>query len=299
MMSGFGARLRHLCCVLVTALCCLPGCGKQAQKNVAKAVVRAVLPRSMRSGFFVEKGVPVYRHWNEGDGQHVEQLPGADAATFKVIEQAMPARAYYARDSHLVFMARNHRAVRILEAHAASFALLTPEGSFSHDADHVFFYDMVIEGADPKSFRRVSGDFSKDSTRAYIGAISIPVEDLATWEPLQPGRFDGISYRKFRDEHPQAEMPSILATGWSRDSQAAYYGNRVYSDADIQTLQVLTGAYAKHKNHVYNFDKIIEGADAATFTAADGPYLGDTSIVIGSGPDARDANHEYRYGKPR
>jgi hypothetical protein len=253
----------------------------------------------MRSGFFIDKGRPVYAHWNEAVGQTKYELPGAEAATFKNIERAGGARAEYACDAYSVYMARDHRATKIAGANAKTFALMTRDGAFARDRERVYYFGIPIEGADPKTFHQISGAFESDTNRAYLGAIPISVADIASWEPLQAGHYDDLSIQLDRERDPQAEIAPISARGWSRDAMNVYFGSKPFPEADRATFEVLSDWYAKDRANVYYFNQRIPGADAPSFTVTDGPFLPGTRTHSGPGPHARDMNHSYQSGKPQ
>ncbi|NOZ41039.1 MAG: hypothetical protein GXP24_12565 [Planctomycetes bacterium] len=297
----FGATLRIFPMLLLTWVIFLSGCTENTQRKQKdlsdQTLLNVASQFNLDRGFHLIEGIPVYLDENAGAGKILRRLTDADATTFMAIEQPKDARALYAVDAKRVYVAELYHVQKLLNADGSSFELLTPNsGAFSRDSQHVFFFGVALEGADPNSFQVLNYPFGKDSQNAYAGTIPIPTKDVNSWEPLQEGSAEDPWYRSHRNTHPRAHR-KLYASGWSRDSTGLYYGRKPFPRADKATFVVLSKYYSKDKNHVYHGDQIVDNADPMTFQVLDGPYYKGTKIHIGFGPDSTDSQRQYRSGK--
>jgi hypothetical protein len=285
--------------VLVGSLVLLASCSPQAQQSAPHKIVGGMAKLSgAKKGFFVTNGQPTYHDWNAGSGNIVEPLEGADAASFRAFDQPKNANALFARDRSHVYIADYYTPREIEGADAKSFILITRDGLYAKDAKHVYFLGVPIVEADPLTFEVLIYPFSQDKEHAFIGAAPIRGVDRASWHPLRKGWTGDHWYRSARDIHPEIQE-SVYVAGWSRDSDAFYYGRKAVSGIDVTTFEVLSDYYAIDKNHVYSrhfYDKlvVIKNADPATFVVHENA---DEILKRGRGADAHDAKSQYRDGK--
>ena len=284
-------------CGVICAFASFAGCGEEARRDIAKqALSHALSSFKVDKGFHIVDGKPVYVDSNANEGKITRDLPAVDSVTFRILTQPRDARALFAADTTHVFMAMSYHVHKLTDADGASFELLTPDGNFSRDSRHVFFLGVVLDGADPATFKVLTYPFGKDAQHAFVGTIPIPVQDLASWGPLQQGQAENPWYASAHDTHPQSHT-KLSASGWSRDLTGMYYGEKRILSADPKTFQLMSDYYSKDSNNVFFGDKPIPNADAATFAVYDGPYIRGTKIYMGAGPEAHDALREYRSGK--
>jgi hypothetical protein len=100
-----------------------------------------------------------------------------------------------------------------------------------------------LDGADPASYRLLRGNWGRDDHNVYVGADPVNPKDLGTFE--------------------------ILNSEWARDSRWYYpakYGRYIpIQELDRATFQILDAGWAKDCCRVFYYDRIVEGADPATF----------------------------------
>jgi hypothetical protein len=278
--------------LLLTAAGC-DGCRRQLARQAVAAVKRAT---KVDRGFHVSNGQVVYVDRNPGEGSIRRKVVEADAATFRACEQPQDAPALFAVDGLHVFMAELYRVVVIAEADPRSFELLTPDGRFSRDAKRVFYTGVALADADPASFRVVDPPFGKDEHRAYVGTIPIPVRDIASWRPLARGWTEDPWYRPHDEKFPRPH-DELSSQGWSQDDDQVYWGHRPLAEADVASFKALDRFYAKDHRRVYFAQDVVQAADPATFMVYDGPFIKGTDFRSGPGPDACDAQRQYRSGR--
>jgi hypothetical protein len=295
-MQSPAPRLRPTLWFLAILAFSTAGCDGVKQ-DVARQVLEAVAQaRRVDRGFHVIDGQVVFLDSNPGEGKIKRTVAEADVKTFRACEQPANSFALFAVDGQHVFMGELYSVVVITDADPATFEVLTPTGRFSRDANRVYYMGVALEGADPASFKVVQSPFGRDDRRAYVGTLPIPVQDIATWAPLERGLAPDPWYRSHREKYPQPRE-KLSGDGWSKDSKQVYWGESLVHGADAATFETCGRFYAKDGHHVYHSGSVVPGADPATFVAHDGPFIGDTGIPSGPGPDAHDAEREYESGR--
>lgn len=236
------------------------------------------------SGYAVIGGKPSYVYTSTNHGREVTPLENADPSTFEVVEQGKQSRFRYAKDKSQVYFELNI----IPGAKPASFRVLSRDGAFTRDATRMYFHGAPIENADPDTFVILDSDFGKDATNAFVGTIMLPSVHIETWAALGKGHAEDPWYRSAHDTHVKA--PSKLnGSGWSRDKNFVYYGERTIKKLDPDSLTILGDYYVKDKTFVFYCDSEVKGADADSFVLLPGPHYAN--------PDAKDANASYRNGE--
>jgi DKNYY family len=284
---GFWIRSSVITCILpmLAVLLSLSGCkkGMQALMDESRELTK------VDKGFHVVNGQAVYLDWNTGEGKIERKLTDADPKSFRALKQPKSAGILYAVDDRHVYMAEYYTVLKIEAADPASFEVITDNGMYSKDLNKVFYDGVELRDADPKTFQFVRPNFGKDGNHAYVGNVQIPVADITSWRPLENGYADDPWYRSDRDNHPKPEDP-FSAMGWSADKEHLYYGARLAMiEADPQSFTVLGKGYCKDNSHVFYETDVLPEADAKTFQV--------NEKAGGVQPDARDSNHQFRYGK--
>lgn len=185
-----------------------------------------------------------------GNDQIIE---GADPATFQVMN------GYYAKDKNSVYW----RYTLLADSNPRSFKLIDQELGYAKDKNYVYRNYIKTIVRDPNSFELINRSFSKDKYHVYCG-------DEHIVEGADPKTFKVINEKE----------------GYASDKNFIYHGMLRLDSVDLDTFEILTNhLYTKDKGHVYFMDKIIEGADAVSFTA-DILYYG------------KDKKHIYKRDKP-
>lgn len=192
------------------------------------------------------------------DKQHVywrgNQIPGVDPKTFEILDSG------YVRDASNVY--RN--GILICDD-AAHFEMVS--GNFVKNSHTVYrLYPATTPiSDDPAHFREISAQdgysFCADLAQVYVNGNAIPGVDPATFRVLQGG--------------------------YTRDAEQSFYFDEPMPEGTkIDSLEILTGAYAKDAARVYHLGHVVEGADPATFVVTDDKFQW-----------AKDARQEYEQGK--
>jgi hypothetical protein len=235
-------------------------------------------------GFRNEGGKPALVSWT-GNGRTVRYVEGADADTFRALDNADNAEALYAADDKRVYIGKNNHSMPIESADPASFSILTPDGAYTADKQRVYWYGIELRGANPDTFRILKNPYGVDATRAYVGITPLEVHAVNDFEVLEVSGFNRpISVRSSRLVVEDPDEAHV--SGWSRDGVSYYWGATELEGADYDSLVVLNECHAKDKRRVYYKGKPIPSADVETFVTV-GP--GDIS--------GRDKNYEYEKGQ--
>ncbi len=155
------------------------------------------------------EGVPIKPHFP------------VDVATFEVLSQ------YFARDkNHVIFNIGASNQVGgifgiIMEADPATFSVpLDGEGSttgslYGIDVSHVYYYDKVVPGADPKTFHLNGGYYGKDATSVYYNGRVVVLADPLTFFVHQ-NNSSRAQDKNYIYTEGQAERPTDEAI-WARN----------------------------------------------------------------------------------
>jgi hypothetical protein len=166
--------------------------------------------------------------WNPMSQQyHTAVLVEADPKTFTQVT------SQYGKDASQVF----HKSLPIAGADPSTFVLL--KKGYAVDATQVFYNRKRLAGADPRTFERLDYGWSQDADNIYLGSRRLDICDIETFE--------------------------IIPTSRAKDAQCYYAEAKRVPIKDRETLEVLSGGYAKDVMQVYWLDRIVEGADAASF----------------------------------
>ncbi len=184
------------------------------------------------TGYQQINGQWMYVTLDESQGRRENPIAGADAATFERIE-----RSDFARDRSRVYYQG-----RVLEgADAATFEHL--KGNYWKDRNRVYYFSRPLAGADPGSYRLLRADWGRDNRNVFVGADAVDPKDIGTFE--------------------------VVNDNWARDSlwyYPAQYGRYAPIETlDRATFKILDGVWAKDCCRVYYFNRVVEGADPATF----------------------------------
>lgn len=236
------------------------------------------------TGFRVENGKPAIVSSAPLE-RVVRYIPGADAETFKALDNAEDARATYAIDAKRAYIGYWGHAMPIESADPATLSIITPDGAYTKDKDRVYWFGVEIEGADPASFRIVEAPYALDANRAYAGIFPFEVRSLENFQVLQTkNRNRPIENRG--NSTVVRDREEILMSGWARDGISYYWGSSELKGADYDVLTILNDLHAKDDKTVYFRGKPISGADADSF------------VIVGSGSiRGRDKHSEYKRGK--
>ncbi len=212
-----------------------------------------------------------------------------------------------------------YRGSAIPDADAASFVVLSEH--YAKDRAHVWYADtyrdgreyytvahprvVVLQEADPATFRYLSRDIAKDANAVYDEGKRLQVRDVATFELMDYG-FARDRHAGYCHVHEIPGSDGASFTGvdayYARDRRRAYYcawetdgGARPayarivpVADGRVASFRALEQGYAVDDRVVYYRGDVVPDADLATFTVLGAPE---------NGADARDARNRYRMGQ--
>lgn len=218
-----------------------------------------ILTACTKDGFKIENGKVYYTYWTFSFGPQSHELPGADAETFKSVNDWLghDARHVYFKNrlvegadpatveakKYPMFRDKNDYYIEGAPLHVAdlkSFEVLEHNDShiWSKDSRYAYYDSTRLEVANIKQFKVVKWDYATDGVRVYAFGKMLPDSDPATFKDV------GQCYYK--------------------DKSHVWFLDRVVEGADPVTFEYISRGYAKDKNHIFYDDKIVD-ADYATF----------------------------------
>lgn len=270
---------------LALALAGLPACGPGA-----------------RSGYHVENGVVV--HYAGFPATRYE-MPGADSKTFKAYDRE------YGRDKDHVYLRRDV----IAGADPATFERLSPS-HYNRDKAHGYYTNKIIS-SDGANFRVIpwprnkqgyaseSSNYARDTTTVYHADKALTGVDLDTFEAVAMFNGNVVTRDKAHVYDSDEPIPGADGSSFVKLGSGLYFKDRerVWArvlakdsawreipGADAATFEIVLEQYARDKNHVFYEDRIVDGADVATFKEQGTPEGGGT-------PHGRDAHRAYHGGR--
>lgn len=194
------------------------------------------------SGYEVRDSSVYWTYWNEGMGSGETELD-VDLETFEILDN----------------------------------------DNYAKDKLRVFYKGRVIEGADAKTFKTISEFYGIDKFHAFHADTLIPNSNGASFEVLN-GNFsrDGKDY--FFNERPLNvcdyksfkihDFNGAQGNWLSYDDKCAYYMKSRIPIVDRDSFTVLFGGYTKDKENVYLGNRVVEGADPASFEMNGNTFAG-------------------------
>jgi|GEM_PF-1141052 len=282
----FLSALRKRCLLAMGLLSFLFGCGSQPD-----------------SGPFVLKD----GRWSYLDAS----VESPDPGSFK------PLSEHYAKDSQQAYYADTYRLgqeyytvrhsrVKVLRgADAASFVYL--DRDIAKDKAFIYVEGQAAEVKDVASFELLRGHYARDRLRGYHATQEIAGSDGPSFQVFDTNAafardarhvYFARKYRTGGEIAPDdrlRRLPRVridtfqpLQGGFAKDAGQAYHGDTVLTKSPA-SFQALDQDYAKTETQVWFRDKLLRGADAASFElVTDAP---------GATVDARDARGAYRMGE--
>jgi DKNYY family len=172
---------------------------------------------------------------------------------------------------------------------------------FSRDTSRVYFFDQVVEKADPATFAVTSSSTAKDANAVYT--YTLGNDDILGWSMKSPFPTHPLVVAKgvAHIERVSADPESIqqLSHGFTKDSQRVYFDSIVVPEADPQTFEVLSYNYSRDAQNVWYYSyfanadmpQLVAGADANTFTVLNNLTPRTDHITA---PFAKDKSSFYR-----
>ncbi len=117
------------------------------------------------------------------------------------------------------------------------------ENWLGKDRQHVYFKNLLIDGADPATIKAKKYPLSYDKNDYYYMGKGLNVTNVRNFEIIDQNE-DDI---------------------WAVDGKYAYYDSLRIDSVDIATFKLQCYNTAVDKNHVYRYGEILPDADPATY----------------------------------
>ncbi len=225
-----------------------------------------------------------------------EKLVGVDTQHFRVLSKEL------SKDAYRVY----YRGEAIDQADAQSFEPIN--NFFSKDKHRLYYEEKPLPHSDPHSYQYIDEYFSKDKHQVYYFSIIILGVDAMHFSSSDASRLQGSDYRLlFENEHEAQfvlkkniedslegfstyhgdvyinnyKVHGAKSDGFLRLSSEDFfyrYGQKIFylslevKGADAESFEVISGRFAKDKNHLYWMGDIVEGVDVKTFVYQEGIY---------------------------
>jgi len=117
----------------------------------------------------------------------------------------------------------------------------------------VHYEGKAIRGADVKSFKILNDDrYSTDKTSVYYYGRRIADARPESFRPLTKMQTDNVNTAAF----------------W-RDEDGIYYNGKRIKDCDVNSFELINNLYARDNRRVYFTDRVLVGAEPASFRLLD------------------------------
>lgn len=225
------------------------------------------------------------------DGQYLyygdKKIENSDSKSFTII----PESSYFAKDKNQVYYYSDSVPSEffyiIKGADPQTFKPLT--GYYSRDDRHIFAAEKIIDGADLSSFEIINNKYAKDKNTIYYYNDPACFEcDNSYMSDLSPLRTEGLiiisdgSPSTFQLLNPKREEDGLVYadSGFAKDEKQIYYNGVVLRGADIDSFQIIDYSYSKDKNNIYFLSDVLKDADPETFQRiSDTCYMKDKARV--------------------
>lgn len=186
--------------------------------------------------YVVQDDTVVYSYWTFSFGRINDTLPGADASTFRAVNDWLGCdkrQAYYE--------ARPVPGVDVESIHPVRYPLFRDKSDYYYQA-------VALHVKDMGSFKILDWferDFwAMDSQCAYYDSL----------------RLDGADVASFK----------VLNMTTAKDKSHVYYFGKILPQADAATFEIIKNSvYSRDKSHIWCGDDMLQDADFATFAVDD------------------------------
>ncbi len=134
------------------------------------------------TGYQKENGAWVWVDYNENVGKKITWIPGADAASFRVLDNEN-----FAADHQQVYLQGNP----IPGADPASFEVLHKMG-YARDKNHAYLDRERVLFADPATFQVLDFPYARDARRVFCGTLPMPDIEPAEVEAFRVTNTDKL-----------------------------------------------------------------------------------------------------------
>lgn len=219
-----------------------------------------ILTACTKDGFKIENGKVYYTYWTFSFGPQSHELPGADPATFKSVND------WLGRDARHVYFKN-----RLVEG-ADPTTVEAKKYPMFRDKNDYYIEGAPLHVADMKSFEVLEHNdmhiWSKDSHYAYYDSTRLEVGNIKQFKVVEwDYATDGVRVYVFGKMLPDSDPSTFVDVGscYYKDKSHVWFLERPVEGADPASFELIGKGYAKDKTHIYYDEKIVD-ADYDSFT---------------------------------
>lgn len=171
------------------------------------------------------------------------------------------------------------------------------------DSDPQF---VIVEGADPETFRQIKTDYAKDKSQSYFREKIDAAGPLLKIDDVYSKNAKAVFYYESPVRGADAGTFQVIGHGFSRDQSHLFYNDTLVPGLDPNSFRFLSGSDDLRKNASYVADKTnvyfntrfnttfvpVEEADADSFEDLDHLFGVDRSHVFYDGKMLKDVERD-------
>jgi hypothetical protein len=180
-----------------------------------------------------------------------------------------------------------------IQANGKTFEVLNEEFKLrAKDDKHVYFRGIIIDGADPQSFRAVDEGrtYYRDNKNVYFENKILQGANAETFQNLKTASGEGTNLyadkngvyffdKKIADN--AGNKARALSSSYWTNGKDVYVLTKKIEGADPDTFKLLDQeSYSRDKSHVYLDDQVIPGANPDTYQPLERSYGKDDQHVF-------------------
>lgn len=259
-------------------------------------LLKEITPERLKFSSFSINETDVFygREFDSERGPFGTPLEGANPLTFRALQDP------YGADDQSAWM----ESKKMEGVDPSTFTV--KDWTWSQDANRAYYLGEALPGVDMKSFQILNGGYSKDGTSVYYMNHKIAGVNPNTFQPYALGFYSrDDKFVIFNDVIVEgADLQSFSAPyygNYATDTNSVYFGGKRL-DLNRASFVDLKQGYCKDDSKVYFQDKLVQGADPATFEVD--TCVSFTGAALRCVPSisiscyAKDKNTKYRNGVP-
>lgn len=162
--------------------------------------------------------------------------------------------------------------------------------TWGRDNDAVYYMGSALENSQPKSFRAFGPHLGADANSVWRRGKLIPFANGVSFVPLE-GKYAKDKNTVFWANRTVevCDLSSFQFLGgdideFAADAECAFYNGRQIPIKDRPSFQFYSGGFSQDEKAVYWHDRLLEGADPASFHVPKGMSYGKDSSGCWIGP---------------
>ena len=135
-----------------------------------------------------------------------------------------------------------------------------------------------IRNVDSKSFINLGSGCMKDRANVICHGHPVSTVDVDSFKVHKVGNLNSryasdvekvLCINNLREINLKSENLSVLSVKYAKDSESAAFNCEIFIPKDVNSLQYISGEFAKDKTAVYSGGRLIPNADPKTFVIDD------------------------------